>query len=96
MADIDSIDEEPQKKASFAGRSFREQAFNRLIPQPLILFGRDVSAIPCFRESFLYGIGSGVVIGLGAFMSTSKPRLATHVGVSSYIMITLSFWCYCR
>lgn len=60
------------------------------------MFGRDVSQIPCFRESFLYGIGSGVILGLGAFMSTSKPRLATSIGFSSYIMITLSFWCYCR
>lgn len=29
------------------------------------LFGRDVSEIPCFRNSFLYGIGSGVGVGLG-------------------------------
>lgn len=31
----------------------------------LNLFGRDVSEIPCFRNSFLYGIGGGVGMGLG-------------------------------
>lgn len=31
----------------------------------LVIFGRDVSEIPCFRGSFLFGIGSGFGTGLG-------------------------------
>lgn len=33
----------------------------------LVIFGRDVSEIPCFRNSFLYGIGSGIGTGLGKY-----------------------------
>nr|CAD7202231.1 unnamed protein product [Timema douglasi] len=44
----------------------------------LILFGRDVSEIPCFRNSYLYGISSGIGMGLTYFMFTSKVRMATH------------------
>lgn len=64
--------------------------------QSLTIFGRDVSKIPCFRESFMYGISSGIVIGLGCFMSTSKPRLAQHVAIGSFMLITLSYWFHCR
>ena len=31
----------------------------------LHIFGRDVSEIPCFRNSFLYGIGGGFGSALG-------------------------------
>jgi cytochrome c oxidase assembly protein subunit 20 len=33
----------------------------------LTIFGRNVSEMPCFRNSFLYGIGSGLGMGLGKF-----------------------------
>ncbi|XP_044731831.1 cytochrome c oxidase assembly protein COX20, mitochondrial [Chrysoperla carnea] len=62
----------------------------------LYLFGRDVSKIPCFRSSFLYGMGGGFGIGLMSFMITSKPRLSTHVGFSGFAVTTLSYWMYCR
>lgn len=38
----------------------------------LLLFGRDVSEIPCFRNSFLYGIGGGVGTGLGKIFKIMK------------------------
>lgn len=31
----------------------------------LYILGRDVSEIPCFRNSFLYGISGGFGMGLG-------------------------------
>lgn len=31
----------------------------------LFILGRDVSEIPCFRNSFLYGISGGFGMGLG-------------------------------
>lgn len=64
--------------------------------KPVVIFNRDISSIPCFRSSFLYGIGSGFVGGLGYFLFTSNTRMATHVGFSSFIVITLSYWCHCR
>lgn len=64
--------------------------------QGLVIFGRDVSKIPCFRESFLYGITSGVGVGLAAFIKTSKPLLAQHIGFGTFTMSTLIIWSYCR
>lgn len=61
-----------------------------------MLFGRDVSKIPCFRESFLYGIATGVGGGLVTFLKTSKPMLAQHVGVGTFTISTLVYWSYCR
>lgn len=63
---------------------------------PIMIFGRDVTTIPCFRESFLYGIGGGVVGGLVTFMLTSKPKLGSHIGFATYLGTTLSYWMYCR
>lgn len=64
--------------------------------QTLFLFGRDVSQIPCFRESFLNGIIGGVAIGLGTFMRTSRPRQACNYAIGSQTLITLLYWSYCR
>lgn len=64
--------------------------------QGLVIFGRDISKIPCFRESFLYGIGTGIGFGLAAFVKTSKPMLAQHIGVGTFSLSTLLYWSYCR
>ncbi|XP_023720147.1 cytochrome c oxidase assembly protein COX20, mitochondrial isoform X2 [Cryptotermes secundus] len=60
------------------------------------IFGRDVAAIPCFRSSFLYGIGSGFAGGLTYFLFTSNTRWATHVGFTSFVIVTMSYWFHCR
>ncbi|KAM3964082.1 cytochrome c oxidase assembly factor COX20 lethal (3) 87Df [Aphomia sociella] len=62
----------------------------------IMLFGRDLSKIPCFRESFLYGIATGVGVGLAAFLKTSKPMLSQHIGFGTFSMSTLVYWSYCR
>ncbi|XP_072939272.1 cytochrome c oxidase assembly protein COX20, mitochondrial [Epargyreus clarus] len=62
----------------------------------LVIFGRDVSKIPCFRESFLYGVASGVGCGLASFIKTSKPMLSQHVGMGTFAITTLLYWSYCR
>ena len=51
---------------------------------------------PCYRSSLLTGIGSGVGIGLGYFMATSKVRAATNVAMASYVSATLVAWVWCR
>lgn len=45
----------------------------------LVLFGRDVSKIPCFRNSFLTGIYGGVGCGIASFLATSKYHTCTWV-----------------
>lgn len=62
----------------------------------MTLFGKDVSKIPCFRESFLNGILGGAVIGIGTFLKTSQPRRSCNNAMGSYVLITLFYWSYCR
>lgn len=64
--------------------------------QGLTLFGRELSKIPCFRESFLYGIGTGVGVGIASFMKTSKPMLSQHIGFGAFSVSTMVYWSYCR
>ena len=35
-------------------------------------FGTDLSKIPCFRDSFFYSIGSGMVVGVAYNLATSR------------------------
>ncbi|XP_066260502.1 cytochrome c oxidase assembly protein COX20, mitochondrial [Euwallacea similis] len=62
----------------------------------LILFGRDVSQIPCFRNSFLYGTLGGLGFGLAHFMFTSKVLKSTNYSVYAFSMITIGYWIRCR
>ncbi|XP_055642814.1 cytochrome c oxidase assembly protein COX20, mitochondrial [Toxorhynchites rutilus septentrionalis] len=75
--------------------------FDELLPDPVpergvVLFGRDLSQIPCFRNSFLYGIGTGVATGFLAFLGTSRPQLSSHIGFSGFMATTLCYWFACR
>ncbi|KAK9753425.1 Cytochrome c oxidase assembly protein COX20 [Popillia japonica] len=62
----------------------------------IIIFGQDITKIPCFRNSFLYGISGGLGAGLFYFMLTSKPLMASHCGMASFTAITLVYWFQCR
>lgn len=61
-----------------------------------MLFGRDVSKIPCFRNSFLYGIGGGFAGGLLTFLLTSRPQLSTHSAMGVFTCVTFGYWAQCR
>ncbi|KAK0180633.1 hypothetical protein PV327_002996 [Microctonus hyperodae] len=62
----------------------------------LIIFGRDVSKIPCFKYSWIYGITSGIGAGLLTFMFTSRPQLASHTMVGTICTVTLTYFGFCR
>ncbi|XP_039285385.1 cytochrome c oxidase assembly protein COX20, mitochondrial-like [Nilaparvata lugens] len=64
--------------------------------KPLMFFGRDVSKIPCFRNSFLYGLTSGLFGGLGYFMFTSKIPQSYRFGATTYLAVTIGYWLQCR
>jgi cytochrome c oxidase assembly protein subunit 20 len=66
------------------------------LERKLVVFGEDLGSIPCFRNSFLYGITGGIGLGIGHFALSSKVRNATKFGFYSYVAITLSYWCACR
>uniref|UniRef100_A0A1L8DZX4 Cytochrome c oxidase assembly protein COX20, mitochondrial n=1 Tax=Nyssomyia neivai TaxID=330878 RepID=A0A1L8DZX4_9DIPT len=67
-----------------------------LSQKSLVIFGRDVSQIPCFRGSFLYGISGGIGAGFATFLLTSRTTLSSHVGMATFCITTLSYWSYCR
>lgn len=62
----------------------------------VMLFGRDIRKIPCFKQSMLSGIYGGVAAGLATFMFTSRIRLSTNVALGSYMGVVVAYWCYCR
>ncbi|XP_050442892.1 cytochrome c oxidase assembly protein COX20, mitochondrial [Adelges cooleyi] len=61
-----------------------------------MFLGKDVSKIPCFRNSYLYSIVGGFVAGLGHFMFTSRTQRSMHFGVGSFCVIASSYWTFCR
>ncbi|KAF2886812.1 hypothetical protein ILUMI_19361 [Ignelater luminosus] len=62
----------------------------------IVIFGRDITKIPCFRNSFLYGICGGITCGLARFMFTSRVKSATDFAVASFAVITMGYWFQCR
>lgn len=62
----------------------------------VMLFGRDIRRIPCFKQSMLSGIYGGIAAGLVTFMFTSRAKLATNVALGSYMGVVVTYWCYCR
>ncbi|XP_011686105.1 PREDICTED: cytochrome c oxidase protein 20 homolog [Wasmannia auropunctata] len=62
----------------------------------VMLFGRDIRKIPCFKHSMLNGIYSGLGAGLATFMFTSRTKLSTNVALGSYMGVVVVYWCYCR
>ncbi|XP_063987205.1 cytochrome c oxidase assembly protein COX20, mitochondrial [Diachasmimorpha longicaudata] len=71
-------------------------AQNEANKQSLVLFGRDMTKIPCFKQSFINGILSGVGAGILVFMFTSKPKLASHSMVGTFGVVTLGYFGVCR
>lgn len=47
-----------------------------------MLFGRDVSKIPCFKDSFITGIYGGLGCGVASFLATS---MCSKVELENYL-----------
>ncbi|XP_055613910.1 cytochrome c oxidase assembly protein COX20, mitochondrial [Uranotaenia lowii] len=80
----------------------KKEIFQQMVPEDslpqrgMVLFGKDVSQIPCFRNSFLYGISIGVAAGFLAFMRTSRPQMSCHIAFGTFFGTTLCYWFPCR
>lgn len=57
-----------------------------------MFLGKDVKKIPCFRNSYLYGIIGGLSMGIGSFMFTSRTLKSTHIGFGSFVVISSAYW----
>lgn len=62
----------------------------------IMFFGTDLAKIPCFKQSFFTGILSGVGTGIGVFMFTSRPLLASHSMLGAFGAVTIAYYGVCR
>ena len=60
----------------------------------LNFFGTDVSKIPCFKHSFMYAIGSGMLSGVVYNLAFSKSPYKLAFGV--YTSVLFGYWFVCR
>jgi len=60
----------------------------------LMFFGTDLAKIPCFRESFMAGIGSGLVSGLVYNLAFSRNPF--RVAFITYGVVTFGYYAQCR
>ena len=61
-----------------------------------MIFGQDATKVPCFRNTFLYSISSGIGVGLATFLMTSRSKLALNVGFGTYFIVGIGYWIKCR
>ncbi|GAM23043.1 hypothetical protein SAMD00019534_062180 [Acytostelium subglobosum LB1] len=53
--------------------------------------------IPCFKDSLIYGIGSGVGVTFFTSIFTSKPPMrAADFGVLTFLLVSGSYWPICN
>jgi len=56
--------------------------------------GTDLSKVPCFRDSFMYSIGSGMVVGIAYNLLTSKRPY--NLAFGTYTVVLFGYWGVCR
>ena len=56
------------------------------VEQGLKIFGTDVSKIPCFKQSFMLGIGGGAGAGIVYNLATSKNPFKLSYVVFSAVL----------
>nr|ABX75462.1 unkown [Lycosa singoriensis] len=44
----------------------------------------------------MYGISSGIALGFGHFIFTSRVKRSTDVAVLTFGVTTMAYWMYCR
>ncbi|KAK6636222.1 hypothetical protein RUM43_009880 [Polyplax serrata] len=66
------------------------------VGEPVMFLGRDLRKIACFRNSFIFGISTGIASGLITFMFTSKPRFSTHTAFGMLWLGVFGYWVPCR
>jgi len=60
----------------------------------LMFFGTNLAKIPCFRESFMAGIGSGLIVGLVYNLALSRNPFRLAFG--TYGLVTFGYFFQCR
>jgi len=63
-------------------------------PRTLMFFGSDLAKIPCFRNSYMYGISAGTATGVLYNLATSKSPF--KLAFCTYGLVTFGFFFHCR
>ena len=56
--------------------------------------GTDLSKVPCFKNSFMYGIGSGTMVGV--FYNLAFSRNPFKLAFATYACVTFGYFGVCR
>ncbi|KAH7642787.1 cytochrome c oxidase assembly factor COX20 lethal (3) 87Df [Dermatophagoides farinae] len=62
----------------------------------IMLFGTDITKIPCFKNSLLTGIYAGFGCGIASFLATSRVLQSTNISILSFVLVTYGYWFNCR
>jgi len=60
----------------------------------LMFFGTNLAEIPCFRNSLMYGIGAGTVVGVTYNLALS--RNPAKIAFATYGLVTFGYFIQCR
>lgn len=60
----------------------------------LLFFGTNLAKIPCFKTSFMNGIGSGMLVGVAYNLATSRNPYKLALG--TYTVVLFGSWFVCR
>ena len=56
--------------------------------------GHDLSKVPCFKNSFMYGIGSGTLVGVVYNLALSRNPF--KLAFATYGVVTFGYFFVCR
>ncbi|KAF2070969.1 hypothetical protein CYY_007719 [Polysphondylium violaceum] len=60
-------------------------------------FGKDVSKIPCFKPSMMYGIGAGISVAFLSTLFSSKGAVkSADFGVITFLLVAGGYWPICN
>ncbi|EFA84316.1 hypothetical protein PPL_03394 [Heterostelium album PN500] len=91
-----------EKPKGLANTSITENENINLYPidtkEPTTFWERyNPSKIPCFKDSLIYGIGSGVGVTFFTNIFTSKtPMKAADFGVLTFLLVAGAYWPICN
>ncbi|KAI9592794.1 hypothetical protein BDF19DRAFT_450132 [Syncephalis fuscata] len=57
---------------------------------------RNIGKVPCARDSLLYGIGGGIAVGAGRFITSRKALTASNWAVGAFALISIGCWEWCH
>lgn len=76
----------------------KPEGLERLKPTNLFreIYTGEFTKIPCFRETFLYGIGAGLTTYITCVFLTNRPAKALNYMFVAFAGVTVPYFVYCN